>query len=206
MTEPWPQTLTKIQGQLIAHHRERRGLRHAELVARVNELGLDLKRTTLVNIEQGRRKALTVPEVFAFAYALQMPPILLLAPVGNVDLVEVLRGKNVSPWIVARWIEGKALLDAPADGIISADDPLREQFDALLSHGEILMWHRFLDDLQLEVISLEHRQAAEYTAARQKDIENKILQIQSWRDRIRSVGLIAPPQWEIFVDVHPEVK
>ena len=205
----WPKALTSIQGRLIAHHRERRGLKHAELVAMVNDLGLDMKRTTLINIEQGRRKTITVPEVFAFAYALQVPPILLLIPLGNVDQVEILKGKTVSPWTAAKWVEGRTLLDEPIDGVIPVDSPQRASFDALLHHAEILMWHQFIDKLQHEILSLRRRRDESLPAEMvgyDEEIELKLVQLRSWRKRILDSNLIPPAVWPDLAAVYPEIN
>ena len=204
--DSWPRSLTKIQGALISHHRERRGMSHVELVERVSALGVEMQRTTLINIEQGRRKAISVPEVYAFSYALNIPPILLLVPLGNVDSVEILKGKTVAPWVATKWVQGYGLLDAPIDGKVSSDGPLREKFDALLHHGEILMWHRFLDDLQHEAITLSSRLDDNFSSKLQDEVEQKVFQVKGWRSRIREDGLVPPPLWPEFVALFPGVE
>lgn len=215
MTEnAWPRSLTKIQGALIAHHRDRRGLNHTDLVERVSALGVEMQRTTLINIEQGRRKAISVPEIYAFAYALQIPPILLLVPLGNVDEVEILRGKNVAPWVATRWVRGDGVLDAPIDGSIPQEGPLRDEFDALLHHGEVLMWHRFLDDVQHALVSLHHRQKEQGPDARvpadgptlREQLDLKKWEVQSWRNRLREQNLIPPPIWPDVARLFPEIS
>jgi transcriptional regulator with XRE-family HTH domain len=51
-----------------------------QLAARLAEIGVAMDRTTITKIEQGRKKAVPVDDVFAIAYALDVSPAFLLLP------------------------------------------------------------------------------------------------------------------------------
>ena len=62
----------------------------------------------LGGLEAGLRKTISVSEVFALAYVLDVPPLLLIAPVATrARDVEVLPGISVDPWSVVRWAAGE---------------------------------------------------------------------------------------------------
>lgn len=108
MTEnDWPKSLTRAQGKAIRHYRELAGLKHEELARKLTEAGLPMQRTTLVNIEQGLRKSLSVPEILAIGYVLDVPPGMLIAPLGLQPKVEAVSGQEIDTWRALGWISGE---------------------------------------------------------------------------------------------------
>ena len=71
----------------------------------VERLGMIIQRPVLSNLENGRRDTVSIAEWLVLAAALQVPPLLLLFPVGRVDVVEPLPGVEVSPWAAVNWAE-----------------------------------------------------------------------------------------------------
>lgn len=71
------------------------------------ELGFPIQRSVLANLENGRRTNLSLPELFVLARALEVPPLLLVLPLGHDHTVEVLPGVNVSTVDALRWLTGE---------------------------------------------------------------------------------------------------
>ena len=73
---------TTTVAERVKDLRQRRGWTAAELALRCADKGLDgFNRSVLANIESGRRKYVTVDELVALAYVLDVAPIHLLVPV-----------------------------------------------------------------------------------------------------------------------------
>jgi hypothetical protein len=68
-------------------------------------LGFDMKRAVLGNLETGLRRSVGIAEIFALAYVLEVPAVLLTVPVDE-QRFEVLPGMAAHPWHAARWLTG----------------------------------------------------------------------------------------------------
>lgn len=122
-----------------------------QLADRTSELGFPIARSVLANLESGRRETITVPELFVISAALDVPPILLLVPLGRVDAVEALPDLPISAWNAARWLRGdglyptKAMTEAEQVGFDAFHDASRtvslfiRHEDLMLSLGNTLM-------------------------------------------------------------------
>lgn len=73
----------------------------------------ELTSAVIANIEHGRpdedgrrRRDVTVDELLVLAYALAVPPLLLLVPLGDEDETPILPGLSVPPAFAWRWING----------------------------------------------------------------------------------------------------
>lgn len=113
--------------------RDQRGWTAQQLAARCAQIGAPrLTALVIANIETGRRDAqgrrrrnVTVDELVALARALDVPPVLLLYPVGMVEEVEVLPGRTMPTWNAAKWFTGEEpLCERAPDGtwFVSPDD------------------------------------------------------------------------------------
>lgn len=71
-------------------------------------LGHPIPRSVLANLENGRRDSIGVDEVLVLAQALDVPPLLLIFPIGKKPQVEVSPGQEVGTWDAARWFSGEA--------------------------------------------------------------------------------------------------
>ena len=111
-------SLGPIVGSAIAKYRKAAGLTQPELAMRVADLGVEIGRGAIANIEAGGREdssetknasraaGVTVTELLAFALALDVPPVLLLVPLGDVDAMTV-GNVTMHPDYARRWIAGE---------------------------------------------------------------------------------------------------
>lgn len=106
-----------VVGQRVQRYRKARGLTGQELSVALADLGVQLKRNVIGNLESGYRRTVSLAEVLALAYVLGVPPVLLMTPLGERDEVDAVPGHVADPWDVARWITGEGL---PPDGIPDA--------------------------------------------------------------------------------------
>lgn len=91
-----------------------------KLAERCQEIGLKWDRQVIANLETGRRGIVTVGEWLALSYALSVPPMSLLLPIGEADTVEVVPGVSIHPQLARQWIDG----DVPpvtSDGYVTGD-------------------------------------------------------------------------------------
>jgi len=77
-----------------------------QLADACDRLGHPVPRSVLTNLENGRREAVSVPELLALAAALGVAPALLVFPVGTAVPVEMLPGQVADPWRGYRWFVG----------------------------------------------------------------------------------------------------
>lgn len=71
-------------------------------------LGVEIPRTVLSNLENGRRGNVTVAELLALGAALAVPPAALVYPVGYETEVEILPGVTVDAKEAVDWVSGHA--------------------------------------------------------------------------------------------------
>jgi transcriptional regulator with XRE-family HTH domain len=110
--ETWAESLARSVGRRVAHFRAERGLTAQQLSDELlRRLGFTMKRTVIGNLESGVRSTIGIAEILALAYVLNVPPLLLIAPIGA-DRMEVLPGMETDPWTAAHWISGDG--DPPA--------------------------------------------------------------------------------------------
>ncbi|MFD1933476.1 MULTISPECIES: hypothetical protein [Nonomuraea] len=113
----WTAAYTRQVAENIRHHRRRRGLSVQALADRCTGLGYPLERANLAKLESGHRASMTLPELLVLAHALRTPPLLLLAPLGRADTVEILPGVEAASQEAVFWLDGTApLLDDHDEG------------------------------------------------------------------------------------------
>jgi transcriptional regulator with XRE-family HTH domain len=101
-----PRLVRTVAGQ-IRRWRTKRGMSAQALSDACAKLGWPIKRSVLSNLESGYRETITVPEMFILAQALEVPPLLLLLPLGDKDTVEVRPGTEVPTKDALRWFLGE---------------------------------------------------------------------------------------------------
>lgn len=126
--------LSDVVGEQIAHWRRERGINRETLAERCKDLGLPkMSPSVITNIESGRRvkgsprRAVTVDELMVFAAALNVPPVMLLAPYPTEVEVELLPGKPMATADAVEWIGGSAVREIDAEGFVMwtmAEEPL----------------------------------------------------------------------------------
>lgn len=77
-----------------------------KLSDRCGELGVPIERSVLAGLENRKRAKISLAEVLVLGMALNVAPILLIFPVGDVESVEVLPDKFGSPFDGVRWFSG----------------------------------------------------------------------------------------------------
>ena len=94
--------------------RRRRGLTAEGLAARCAEIGApEITRSVIANIETGRkgrdgrrRRDVTVDELLILAFALQVPPALLMVPLDGTETLQVTNDVQMGVLQAANWMAG----------------------------------------------------------------------------------------------------
>ena len=112
----------------------------------IARFGVTIERPVLSNLLTGRRNTVSVAEWLLLAAALQVPPLLLLFPVGRVDVMEPLPGVELSPLAALSWAEtgGLAVSAVHPSGSGLVMEPVVEPSDEdalLIRHYR---WHQEL--------------------------------------------------------------
>lgn len=124
-------------GRRIAQVRKARGLKASDLANRCADLGVKLSVATISDIETRRRnRSITVDELFAIAYALDVAPVHLLVPVeapeGGINPATQEGFTPVTPEITApipnvrAWIRGYHAMQGQDARLYFAERPLNE--------------------------------------------------------------------------------
>ena len=108
--DDWSDRLAARIGGEVKRYRRRRGMSAQDLADRLAAVGHEIKRSTLANLESGRR-GVSVADLLAIAAALDISPLLLAWPLESADSVEPLPDVQVSAWDGARWWRGDS--DSP---------------------------------------------------------------------------------------------
>lgn len=109
---------------------------------RTKELGYEVTRSVISDLENGRRRYVTTAELIVLAAALNTSPVNLVYPGPYQNIVEILPGRGAGEFIAAQWFSGiYSYLGNTEMG--SAEDPA-EQWRA---NTETLYQWRDLDEL-----------------------------------------------------------
>ncbi len=125
--EPWDVALTKAVVRAIVRYKDAAGWTTAQLAARVGDvLGETVTVPALNNLFAGRRKTIGIGELLAFAAALGVPPLALLAPLHAPE-VRLLPNLTASPLEAAAYFGswgayGTEELLGPSTSSAAADD------------------------------------------------------------------------------------
>jgi transcriptional regulator with XRE-family HTH domain len=109
--DDWQGRVARMVAREIRRYRDERKLSAQQLADRTAELGMEIPRSVLANLESGRRETVTVPEILVLAAALQVAPVELLCPVGFDEQIEILPGRMMDPLSASRWVDGELVLD-----------------------------------------------------------------------------------------------
>lgn len=199
---PWPSELTQITGRQVQRYRKEKGLTADQLAAEVTAAGLRYTRAQVTNLEAGRRDTATIGELLVFGHVLNVPPVVLVFPVGEVAELEVLPDDVRETWEALRWFTGE-----PPQTFSS-----REQLEAWRAASEPLRLNRQHQRLLDELRESDRREAqalgarvkndataAERTAAElvmdaagrtTRQIEERLSDL---RQQMRQQGVTPPP-------------
>jgi transcriptional regulator with XRE-family HTH domain len=143
--DDWQRRMTRLVAREIRRYRDERKISAQQLADRTAELGMEIPRSVLANLESGRRDTVAVPELLVLAAALQVAPIELLCPVGFDEQIEILPGRLMDPLSASRWIDGELMLD-----VSDQSATLRPPDEGEESSTKLLEQHAgYLDEIQV---------------------------------------------------------
>jgi transcriptional regulator with XRE-family HTH domain len=103
-----PVSPTDLLARRVKESRRRLDLTAAELAERMTAAGFAWDRFTVQNLENRRRKTVSLDEVLALACVLQVAPVHLLLPLDDEDAqVSVTDERSAPAWQVREWIIGR---------------------------------------------------------------------------------------------------
>lgn len=153
----------------------------------------------VTKVENGRRQDVSIAEWLALAYVLDVPPLELIAPLGQDVKIEVLPGLEVGPYELWGWLTGRGRLSVR----ITPDTPAGMQFWNITAEP-IKLYQQFAEtSATLHRADLEARVAEKIgDPQRSQSARTAYLDaLQAWADvvnRMRDAGMQLPayvPQW-----------
>lgn len=131
--DEWRKTWTDTIAKRVKEIRAEKSMTGDGLSARTKELGYEIPRSTLANIEIGRKSSVGVHEVAILAAALDVPPVALMFDYATGESVEVLPGVERSGIEAVEWFAGNwPLLPAGGLGPLPSISPYEGE---ALEHG-----------------------------------------------------------------------
>lgn len=106
-SKSWPTLWAEGVGKQIQAVRKSRGMTVQGLSQRCAELRHPIPRSTLSNIEGGRKEAIVVQEIVVIAEALDVPPVELLFPGLMSEQCEFLPGQFTTAWNALKRFTGE---------------------------------------------------------------------------------------------------
>lgn len=154
----WSDRLTQGIGRRIAMLRKRCGLSAQGLSDRTADLGHQVNRSVIANLETGRRAVLPIADLLVLARALGTPPLALMVQLNGESEQEILPGTTVEPWTAATWITDEFSRTAVQMPTYAPNDdhPLDSDFSAL-SQSDALRMYRAHDFYIGEIYSLDRK-------------------------------------------------
>lgn len=135
---------TQYVSASLARLRQEQRLTYTEISARLTALGQPIPTIGLTRIEKGERRV-DIDEVVALAQVFNVPPIMLMFPIGMAEETELLPGQRLDPWKAAKWFMGKEALDplprsreAAVMGLFEKHDLLMEEAGS--ARSEVTLW------------------------------------------------------------------
>lgn len=112
--------ITRLLADRVTQLRERAGITQADFGRKMSELRPGWSRSSVAKFEKYQRESVSVADLFAFALALDVPPVMLLADPREVELVPVDSESEATAWDAFSWLIGAKTLDGHI--------PLRDDF------------------------------------------------------------------------------
>jgi transcriptional regulator with XRE-family HTH domain len=203
--EQWAARFTRAIAAEIRRHREQRGWSAQKLADECAALGLPTQRSTLADLENGRRATLGIAELVVIGRALGVPPLQLLYPVGYEAAAEVLPGVTRDPFRCARWFAGETpfpgerdegyLMEISGDWNAASGNPIvlyRSNEQALYAEGDALRRARQLDE---QAVTGGEGQRDAFTAAAaslRQSADSLRVAREGTRKRAEQLGLLPP--------------
>lgn len=113
----WSARVLRTVAGEVRRHRITRGMSHQQLADECARLGHPrLQRAVINNLENGRKRDVSVADVLVLAAALEVAPAALVFPAGYAAEVEYLPGQTADPLQAADWFAGE---QAPEDSALA---------------------------------------------------------------------------------------
>ncbi|MEU0940338.1 helix-turn-helix transcriptional regulator [Embleya sp. NPDC005971] len=179
----------------VRRHRKARKMSAQQLADACTALGVEMQRGVLANLEIGRRESLDVTELVVLAKALDVPPVALLFPVGEVAAVAPTPGAVVDTWDALAWFTGETpLSELPPSGSPRARlEAFRQHAVAVeAASGSARIAH---DRRRLATVNLdpaEHERLGQVAAQYERLAFEDTLALRDLRARMRDRGLEPP--------------
>lgn len=181
--DAWGQGMTETIAGEIRRWRQRRSISAQQLSDRCAVLGHPVPRNVIANLESRRRNAITVPELIIIAMALNVPPVLLIYPLGADSAVDVAPEQGMTPWGAMRWFAAEK---RPSGGMLGGKgqleiaDAMREWEDAYAiivlyrRHDILIRRYRFMrDDIMAELRRLAEPSTADHDERSRRDMQSR---------------------------------
>jgi transcriptional regulator with XRE-family HTH domain len=168
----WAERLAMTIAGEIHRYRRNQKMSAQRLSDRCAELGMEVARATISNLEIGRRTSISVAELLVLAAALDIPPAALVFPVGYAEEVEALPGVLTPPYEAVRWFGGEEHSTAPQPSADGSSSPLRHlAWRTEGAAGEALTGYRRAE--RIAETGLKHADRADHMRADAYDLEEK---------------------------------
>lgn len=103
--DEWARAVVRTVADAVRWHRKRRKMSAQQLANECERLGYPVRRSVLANLENNFRESVSIPEWLILSGALQVPPMLMLFPIGRAEEIEPLPDVQMSPWEAVKWAE-----------------------------------------------------------------------------------------------------
>lgn len=204
-TDGWGAQLTARVAEQIRRYRKAAGLTVAEAADACAARGLPVPKTTITNLETGRRSSVDLTEFLVLADVLGVPPITLLFPLDTAATVDVLPGQQISTWDGLAWFTG----ETPSAEAAPKGSP-RELLDVFRAHRDAVAAARASTSLaknrrRMANTTLDPARRTELldaAAGYEQFAFDDCRELGAFRDSMRERGLIPPelPADLVFVD------
>ncbi|MBB1242500.1 helix-turn-helix transcriptional regulator [Streptomyces durbertensis] len=204
-SDAWSAELTARVAEQIRTARTAAGLTVAQTADACAALGVPVPKTTITNLELGRRASVDLAEFLVLARALDVPPITLLFPLGKAATVELVPGQSVSTWEALAWFTGEApAADAPAP-----EGSAQHLLDTFRAHSDAVATAaastRLAKERRRKATAAPDpaRRAAllEAAAAYEALAAEDCRELRDFRRRMTGLGLVPPPLPEALASV-----
>jgi len=204
VSEVWSAEITRNVGNQIRHWRRRRKLTTQKLSDLTADAGQRIPPSVLTNLEHRRRDYISVAELLLVAAALNVPPVLLVAPIGQTEQMEPLPSRDASPWRTRGWLMGALPLRTTGFDLAQWNDATTaiKLYDAhrllIRTYQETVRRLKELDDDRMDVFPGRHwpeESLAQRTAFRRavlSQLATYLEHLRRQRKQISEMGLVLP--------------
>lgn len=208
-TSDWSSAFIAGVAERMRTARKAAGLTVTEAAEACTRVGLPVPKTTITNLELGRRSSVDLSEFLVLAQVYGVPPVSLLFPLGAKATVNVLPGREVSPWEATAWFTGETPQEstAPEGSAREVLDTFRDHRDAVataLTSNRLAKERRRKASTTLDP---QRRQSLLTAASSYEEVAfDDCKELRDFRNRMRDRGLVPPevPAELEFVDESTE--